>query len=376
MSSFSGTPGLNQARMLFVSGPPETVYDTANATPLTHRLLHAAEWPPLTHDLEVVDSANFASGANTDFPQSDIEIEQRMEGQKITLWAGIESVPMMLAKAVNNDVYSATGKHVITAADVPAFIAGTTMEEHTNGLTADVNRDNRFTGICLDDFELSWGQPGFATVAFTPKGSGKRSTPAQSSDLIVPNKFLTTSKIRTSFQQADTLGTTLADAAPASFPATAGTFNAADSGAVQVSHLLKKATLRWQNGLTDGRYGGVSSDGNSYAGQPFAASRACFLDVELLLDETTELFLRAFSNRSVVNEFAWLIDFAGHTANYGGRIALMIASLIASPKRSSTRGIVSMTMTFQLRKSSTTVGTPLLLATFHNGDTAAYSVAA
>ena len=376
MPAFNGNVAVNTGRMFFIAATPETTYDTAVEP--THRLLHAGDWAPLVLDGTIISDREYANGNITDFPTKDLLLDRRVSGP-ITLWAGIESVPMIIAKALSTDTYTATGKHVITAQDRPHFLSGATIEEHTMGGAIDANRDSRFTGICINDWELSWGGPGFATIACGLQGSGSRVGTGLAADVAtVPDKFLTTAKIRSSFQRATTAGQSLADAAPSSFSAIVGAFNAADTGATLASHLITKASLKWNNGLTDGRYGGVSASADSVGGAPFAANRSCEFACDMMLDEASELFMRAYQDRTAINEFAWMFDFAGHTANFGGRIALPITALIAPPVLSTGNGPTSMSLRFQVRKSSLVAQAALaiLTATFHNGDNAAYSAVA
>ena len=376
MPAFNGNVGVTSGRALYIASTPETTFDTA-VTP-THKLLHAADWAPLVSGATVINDRDYANGNITDFPTSDLLVDRRMNGT-VSLWAGVESLPMIIAKTASNDTYGATGKHVIAAPDRPHFVAGTTIEEHTYGGQIDANRDNRFTGVCFDSWDLAWGGPGFATLAVDLVGTGSRVGTGLAADPAnVPNKFLTSAKIRSSFQRATTVGNTLCDAVPTAFSATAGAFNTADTGASLASHLITKASLKWSNGLTDGRHGGTSLTSDVVGGMPFAAQRSCLFSCEMILDETSEVFMRAFQDRTAINEWAWMFDFAGHTTLYGGCIQLPITALLAPPVLSTGRGPVSMSLVFDARKSSLVAQAALAImrAVFHNGDAAAYSAAA
>lgn len=351
-----------QARALYVDANSEGTFGTANGS-YTHCFYHPADWSRLEVGLEKLDNDGYASGNTWDGPSAHLPIARSLQGSA-TVWASLESMAVFTHKAFGGaDSYSGAGPyiHSLTYATTPGFLPGISLEEHSTGATANATTDIQHLGVCVDSFKLSARTTGLATVTAGLIGSGLTAAASTQTDsglkrpgIDANTELCGPSKFRLSMMPASSVGTTPWDGSHAVHTA-AGAFVALETSFVEISSGCQSFDFEVMNGGAVQNLGGTSTTAGNFASQVYTAKREAFLTMtHLFSDETDQLIrLLAASTVAAQGEYAFIIDIAGPTNNYGGYYVIPLAALAENPTVSSGTGPATITTRWKVRKSNT-----------------------
>lgn len=349
-------------RRLYLSQAKESSYGTAATLTHVFDLLENSDVPVL----EVANATDGELASGIEYPVKQYTLERSLNSPTFRMWASPASVGWSFAYALGDDaVTDTTGdyRHLISPIAIGSFIGSFTMQHHGGGATVDTNTDTKFSGCVVESVELTGGRTGFlqlalklsSAVAAIATGSSQTESGLDKADAYIPiNKCKWTIVAASAENTSEWSGTYTQ-------PTSTGVM--ANSLSTDISQHVESFAIRHVNPIVADRAAGSSSGVGIYAAQPVITRRSTEIDLTLVLDDTTDDFIKALQNSThtdnaeytLAMEFVTDVAVSGGNVLYSGYILFPLVGFRETPKPSSTFGAQMLDVKF-FAKHDTTYG--------------------
>lgn len=317
---------------------------------------------PWRRDKNTMDDGDRATGV--DNTQRVQDLDYFIKGDPISCDASPEIVGLAMAACLGDDAVStpSTGEtlHTVTRVAAGTNPSVFTMQQNTDGSTANSVRDIRPLDVLIQRFELSWSDSGLAKIRITTKTTGRVGTVADISSPASVATYIPGNKINVLIapvtnEQSAWNGSYTA-------PSSAGVFaNAGNvSGERDLAGLIKSGTLWVEQIIGEGtdKGGGSSTGAGIYGMVPKIKALRAGLDLTWLLNDTTDdfiydLFGATYPRYTILVEC--VLDKLINTHPYGFMTVLPFCKLLNTPDPSS--GLDSVRDSVKFRADKTYTGT-------------------